>query len=152
MITERQSSGEVRPDYIQLMLNLLQNPQHESESEPQTDVDLSEDEMNGNVGKDKFLTMDEMQAQTFLFLAAGYETTATTLSWIVYYLSLYPDVQSKLQNEVDEYFPIHSQDNTYETVQKMSYLIWYSAKFRGSLLLLRMLCKECVIKQPRWPT
>ena len=122
MITERQSSGEVRPDYIQLMLNLLQNPQHESESEPQTDVDLSEDEMNGNVGKDKFLTMEEMQAQTFLFLAAGYETTATTLSWIVYYLSLYPDVQSKLQNEVDEYFPIHSQDNSYETVQKMSYL------------------------------
>ena len=78
--------------------------------------------MNGNVGKDKFLTMKEMQAQTFLFLAAGYETTATTLSWIVYYLSLYPDVQSKLQNEVDEYFPIHNQDNSYETVQKMSYL------------------------------
>ncbi len=46
-----------------------------------------------------------MQGQCFVFLAAGYETTATTLSYISYYLALYPDVQSKLQEEIDEYFP-----------------------------------------------
>ena len=81
--------------------------------------------MDGTSSKDnksKFLTMEEMQAQTFLFLAAGYETTATTLAWVVYYLSLYPDVQSKLRNEVDEYFPIHGEGIGYETVQKLPYL------------------------------
>ena len=123
MIMERQSSGEVRSDYIQLMLNLLQNPQHGSGSEAETDVHLLK--MDGTSGKDnksKFLTMEEMQAQTFLFLAAGYETTATTLAWVVYYLSLYPDVQSKLRNEIDEYFPIHNQRIGYESVQKLAYL------------------------------
>ena len=46
-----------------------------------------------------------MQGQIFVFLAAGYETTATTLAYMSYYLALYPDIQSKLQDEIDEYFP-----------------------------------------------
>ena len=45
-----------------------------------------------------------MQGQIFVFLAAGYETTATTLAYMSYYLALNPDVQSKLQNEIDEHF------------------------------------------------
>ena len=46
-----------------------------------------------------------MQAQVFVFLAAGYETTATTLAYLCYYLALYPKIQKKLQDEIDEYFP-----------------------------------------------
>ena len=46
-----------------------------------------------------------MQGQIFVFLAAGYETTATTLAYLSYYLALYPEVQKKLQDEIDEYFP-----------------------------------------------
>ena len=52
-----------------------------------------------------FLFSQEMQGQIFVFLAAGYETTATTLAYMSYYLALNPDVQSKLQNEIDEHFP-----------------------------------------------
>ena len=46
-----------------------------------------------------------MQGQIYNFLVAGFETTATTLAYMSYYLALYPDVQSKLQDEIDEYFP-----------------------------------------------
>ena len=61
--------------------------------------------MAHNVGSFYNIIMSqEMQAQIFVFLAAGYETTAVTLTYIAYYLALYPDVQSKLQEEIDEYF------------------------------------------------
>jgi cytochrome P450 len=33
---------------------------------------------------------------------AGSETTATTLSWALVYMILYPDVQSKMQKEIDD--------------------------------------------------
>ena len=46
-----------------------------------------------------------MQGPIFVFLAAGYETTATTLGYMSYYLALYPDIQRKLQDEIDKYFP-----------------------------------------------
>ena len=38
------------------------------------------------------------------FLAAGNETTATTLSYASYLLALHPEIQKKLQSEIDTYF------------------------------------------------
>ncbi|XP_030839240.1 cytochrome P450 2U1-like [Strongylocentrotus purpuratus] len=35
------------------------------------------------------------------FFAAGTETTSTALSWAILYLCLYPDVQTKVQSELD---------------------------------------------------
>ena len=40
----------------------------------------------------------------FDFLMAAYETTANTLSYTTYLLAIHPDVQEKLQKEIDEYF------------------------------------------------
>ena len=46
-----------------------------------------------------------MQGQCRLSLLAGFETTATGLSFLSYELAMNPDVQDKLRAEVDEYFP-----------------------------------------------
>ena len=124
MIKDRQSSREVRPDYIQLMLNSL-NKTEGNESGSETDTDLSEDEMAKEIRRDaksKFLTLPEMQGQIVVFLAAGYETTATTLAFTAYYLALNPNVQEKLQQEIDEHFPTKNHKINYETVQKLQYL------------------------------
>ena len=45
------------------------------------------------------------------FLGAGYETTANTISYTSYLLALNPDIQEKLQSEIDRYFeekPVNS--------------------------------------------
>ncbi|KAJ5664046.1 hypothetical protein N7507_004777 [Penicillium longicatenatum] len=39
------------------------------------------------------------------FLAAGHETTATSMTWALYALCLYPDVQQRLREEVREKLP-----------------------------------------------
>ena len=46
-----------------------------------------------------------MQGQIVIFLNAGYETTSTALGFTAHHLAINPDVQKKLQNEVDEHFP-----------------------------------------------
>ena len=45
-----------------------------------------------------------MQAQSFIFLTAGYETTSTALGFLAYELSRHPDIQEKLQQEIDQNF------------------------------------------------
>ena len=45
-----------------------------------------------------------MQANSFVMLIAGYETTSTALGFASYELALNPDVQKKLQAEIDEHF------------------------------------------------
>ena len=96
-----------------------------NESGSETDTNFSEDETAKEIrhnAKSKFLTLPEMQSQIIVFLAAGYETTATTLAFTTYYLSLYSDVQQNLQQEVDEHFPTKNHKINYEMVQKLLYL------------------------------
>ena len=50
------------------------------------------------------LTAREIVDNSVTFLVAGYETTANTLSYVTYLLALNPDIQEKLQSEIDSYF------------------------------------------------
>ena len=55
--------------------------------------------------KSKFMMSDEeVVANSIGFLLAGNETTAITLSFASYELALNPDIQEKLQSEIDAYF------------------------------------------------
>jgi cytochrome P450 len=42
----------------------------------------------------------EIVAQSFLFLIAGYETSATTLHFALFLIALHPDIQRKCVEEV----------------------------------------------------
>ena len=53
------------------------------------------------------LTKSEILAQAIVFLAAGYETTATTLEFISYNLATNQDVQDILIDEVDQVLDKH---------------------------------------------
>ena len=47
------------------------------------------------------LTDDEVLAQSFTFILAGYETTSNALAYTTYCLALNPEVQDKLIEEID---------------------------------------------------
>nr|XP_004417575.2 PREDICTED: cytochrome P450 3A12-like [Odobenus rosmarus divergens] len=73
-----------RVDFLQLMIN-SQNSKE--------------------VNTHKTLSDLELVAQSIIFIFAGYETTSTSLSFLVYELATHPDVQQKLQEEIDATFP-----------------------------------------------
>ena len=47
------------------------------------------------------LTDREMMDEVNTFLFAGHDTTATSLTWLLYYLAKYPEHQTKIREEVD---------------------------------------------------
>jgi cytochrome P450/nitrite reductase/ring-hydroxylating ferredoxin subunit len=47
------------------------------------------------------LTDDEVLANVFTILLAGEDTTANTIAWIAYFMACRPDIQRKMQDEVD---------------------------------------------------
>eukprot|EP01124_Arcella_intermedia_P021494 TRINITY_DN3012_c0_g1_i2.p1 TRINITY_DN3012_c0_g1~~TRINITY_DN3012_c0_g1_i2.p1 ORF type:complete len:260 (-),score=70.84 TRINITY_DN3012_c0_g1_i2:14-793(-) len=57
------------------------------------------------------------QCLTFLF--AGEDTSSCTLSWVMYYLSLNPHVQNKLQEEVDKV--LNGELPTLENIKELKY-------------------------------
>ncbi|XP_038070123.1 cytochrome P450 4F22-like isoform X2 [Patiria miniata] len=47
-------------------------------------------------------TVEEMADEVNTFMFAGHETTATSMTWLLYNLAKYPEHQTKIREEVDE--------------------------------------------------
>lgn len=68
------------------------------------------------------LTLEEMAAQALLFLAAGFDTSATALAFSFYEIALNRDVQMKIRKEVDEVIKKHAGKPSYQALQDMTYV------------------------------
>ncbi|XP_063772981.1 cytochrome P450 3A9-like isoform X2 [Pseudophryne corroboree] len=92
-----------RVDFLQLML------------------DSRIEDISGLKKEQKALTDTEIMAQAIIFIMAGFETTSATLTYLFYNLATHPDVQQRLQEEVDSFLPDKTSP-TYEILKKMEYL------------------------------
>lgn len=62
-----------------------------------------------------------MTSQAFIFFLAGFETSSTTMSNVLYELALNQVCQNKLREEVKEILK-KDEKLTYENIKKMSYM------------------------------
>ncbi|XP_003228211.1 cytochrome P450 3A9 [Anolis carolinensis] len=98
---------EGRVDFLQLMIDSqTSNGHHQS---------------NGIDHTYKGLTDDEILAQAFIFVFAGYEPTSNSLGYMAYMLATHPDVQQKLQDEIDSVLP-NKAPLTYDAIMQLEYL------------------------------
>ncbi|GIY51311.1 cytochrome P450 3A8 [Caerostris extrusa] len=68
------------------------------------------------------LSLDELVGQCVIFFLAGYDTTASTLSYASYSLALNPEVQTKIVEEMRQVLSKTKGELTYEALQEMKYL------------------------------
>lgn len=94
------SNQKNRVDFLQLMMNTQNSKGQESQ---------------------KALSELEMAAQTVIFIFGGYDATSTSISFIMYELATHPDVQKKLQDEIDRTLP-NKALVTYDAMMDMEYL------------------------------
>lgn len=131
IIEERKRTGQTRNDFLQLLMDTAkeQSETEKNAGQETTDDILSnyEGETNDQVFKNfqpskKNLSFDELVAQCVIFFLAGFETTASTLSFVTYYLALNPEIQDKLVEELDTAIKKCDGKLTYEAIQGMKYL------------------------------
>lgn len=115
----RRTNQVMRKDFIQLLLELQQT------GKIATDESFRVSDENAAF---RHLTLEECAAQVSLFYLAGFDTTASTTAYALYELSRQPDLQKRLQNEIDETLAKHNNAITYETIKEMPFL---DACFKG---------------------
>ncbi|XP_025087190.1 cytochrome P450 3A24-like [Pomacea canaliculata] len=93
-----------KTDFVQLLIN----------------AETSEDFVGAVSENAKRLTPDEIVAQMVIFFIAGYETTATTLHFMIYNLAMYPDIQQKIVDEIQQ--QIGDEVPTNDNVSKLKYM------------------------------
>ncbi|CAK1590567.1 unnamed protein product [Parnassius mnemosyne] len=111
----RQYKPSNRNDFVDLVLNLKQNQFVTGDSI--TNLKTGE-------GKKVHLKVndDMLSGQCVMFFAAGYETSATTLSFTLYELAKNQEAQLKAIAEVDEYLHRHGGKIEYDCVNELPYV------------------------------
>ncbi|XP_051570013.1 cytochrome P450 3A30-like isoform X1 [Myxocyprinus asiaticus] len=126
----KESNGRI--DFLQLM---IKGQISDSQAENTTDDQPV-----------KGLTDHEILSQSFIFILGGYETTSTTLTFLLYNLATNPDCLQKLVEEIDANFPSNTPV-TYDALMKMDYLemaINESMRLLPTAPRLERVCKKTV--------
>ncbi|XP_036144260.1 cytochrome P450 9e2-like [Monomorium pharaonis] len=98
-IRTREEKGITRPDMIQLLMD-----------------------SRGKREPERELTILNMTSQAFIFFVAGFETSSTLMSFVAHEIAVNPDVQEKLQNEIDKVLEDTNGHPSYEAINEMKYL------------------------------
>ncbi|XP_001603857.1 cytochrome P450 9e2 [Nasonia vitripennis] len=95
----RDAENISRPDMIQLMMDA-----------------------RGKTSENLKLDITQMTAQAFVFFFGGFDTTSTQMCIISHELIINPDIQSRLQAEIDEVLERTRGKPTYDDINSMPYL------------------------------
>lgn len=101
----------VRKDLFQLLLQLRNSGTIQSNNT--WDIDIT---------AQKQMSEKEMEAEMYVFFAAGCETTATTISFCLYELAQNTEIQERVQEEIDRVLAKYDGDINYDSVEEMIYL------------------------------
>ncbi|XP_057655516.1 probable cytochrome P450 6a20 [Diorhabda carinulata] len=112
-IKYREENNVYRKDFMHLLLQL------KNRGRVADDAFITRQETDK--GED-FITFNELVAQCFVFFVAGFETSATTLSFALLQLALNKDVQDKLRDEILTIKEKYDGDLCYDAILEMTYL------------------------------
>ncbi|KAI8421254.1 hypothetical protein MSG28_008309 [Choristoneura fumiferana] len=105
VINQRNGQPTSRRDFMDLMLEMRNKQELQAVKRYDTEKERALE-----------ITESVIEAQAFLFYAAGYETTASTMGFMLYHLALQTEIQDKLRAEIDEYLQKNNNLITLETV------------------------------------
>lgn len=102
-IEYREKNNVTRKDFMQMMIDLKNQETLQSPSENN-------------------ISLLEITAHCYLFLVAGYETSAMTLTFALYEMAMNPDIQKKLRAEIQCALEKSDGKITWEAIMNISYL------------------------------
>ncbi|KAH8355325.1 hypothetical protein KR093_010972, partial [Drosophila rubida] len=108
-------------------------------------IDLKNNRLiKSETGESMSLTVEEITAQAFVFFAAGFETSSTTMGFALYELAQRQDIQDRLRKECNEVLAKHNGELTYESLKEMGYLCQVISETLRLWTVLPILNRECL--------
>ncbi|XP_017757760.1 PREDICTED: probable cytochrome P450 6a14 [Eufriesea mexicana] len=122
-IKYRRENKVVRPDFVHLLMELQDHPDKVNNME---------------------LTDSLLAAQAFVFFAAGFETSSSTIAHALYELAQHQDIQNKLRQEIKEVTKKNIKNLTYNDIKEMKYLDKVFKETLRKYPLLPMLTRQAI--------
>ncbi|KAK5641874.1 hypothetical protein RI129_010421 [Pyrocoelia pectoralis] len=123
-INEREKNGIIRMDMIHLLVEAKKGQLRHDESH-ELDAgfaSVQESTIGRKRYKDLHLSDDDMTAQALVFFFAGFDSSSRSMAFLAYELALNPEVQQRLQDEIDTTLQECNGSITFDALLKMKYL------------------------------
>ncbi|XP_025084853.1 cytochrome P450 3A5-like [Pomacea canaliculata] len=117
-LKERRQEKEKFSDFLQLLVEA--EKEQEAQQEVDTEIDHRSQLHTSSQWTRKGLTREEIHSNTLIFLAAGYDTVSTAMSYTLFCLAANPECLHKAQQEVDDKLGKKLAD--YSTANELVYL------------------------------
>jgi cytochrome P450 family 6 len=118
-VNYRERNNITRNDFMHLLIQIKNKVKLEEDNDRLEQNDHGTLEKNSS---EEGLSMNSLAAQAFVFFAAGFETSSTTMTFCLYELSFHQDIQDRLREEIDVVLQKYDGKITYEGIQEMEYL------------------------------
>lgn len=121
LLKERQNKGIEYEDQLQSLLNM------------NTKIELTEEIIAGHA---------------LAFFAEGFETSSSTLGFLIYNLAANPEIQERLYEEIQHVLEQSNNEVSYDVMQKMDYLDWALQESLRLSPVIPMMQRLCTKKYP----
>ncbi|XP_066259970.1 cytochrome P450 9e2-like [Euwallacea similis] len=122
----REEKGVVRPDMINLLLEVKRGSAKKKEEDIPDDgfaVIREEADASATPHKRKVnITNQDIASQAMVFFLAGFDSVSSAMSYIAYELALNPEIQAKLRKEINEVWAKCNGKPSYEDILGMKYM------------------------------
>uniref|UniRef100_A0A1B6L2L0 Cytochrome P450 n=1 Tax=Graphocephala atropunctata TaxID=36148 RepID=A0A1B6L2L0_9HEMI len=151
----RKENNIQRNDYFQLLVSLKEQEESGKDmmthaAPPLTEEDAvinqmqyTEEDGQSLDTSEKLFSDEAISSNSVIFLTAGSETVARAIGFALFELSRHPDIQQKLQQEVDSVLSKHGSWS-YEALRDMTYLDQVIQESQRMYPALPSLMRECV--------
>nr|BBE49546.1 cytochrome P450 monooxygenase [Adoxophyes honmai] len=125
MMQDREEHNVVRRDMIHLLMEArkgtLSHEQRDGNDEGAGFATVQESAV-GRISTTRVWSENQIVAQAITFLSAGFDTVSTAMSFLLYELAVYPDVQDRLFQEVKEHAEANGGQYDYTAILQLPYL------------------------------
>ncbi|XP_066152267.1 probable cytochrome P450 6a13 [Euwallacea fornicatus] len=115
-IDYREKNNVYRKDFMHLMIQ-LKNRGIVSDDEQIFNKSDNLSKINTN----DIYNLDDITAQCLIFFIAGFDTSATTMSFAILELAQHPEMQQKIRDEANEVLERYNGKMTYEAMMELTY-------------------------------
>lgn len=109
----RESNNISRKDFFQMLMQLRNTGEIQDNNDDWT--------TKATTGQ-KTISVEEMAAHAHLVFVGGYESSSTTMSFLLYELAKHPELQQQVYEEIVDTLGKHDGQLTYDAVADMKYL------------------------------
>lgn len=112
IVEHREENNITRMDFMQLLMQI------KNTGEVQGDDDWS----TKATANGESMSLKEMAAHSFVFNAASFESTSTTMSFCLHELAKNPNLQAKVHADIDSVLEKYDGQLTYESIGEMKFI------------------------------